>query len=122
LAEHGGSFRNITKGRLLNRTFTALQVAQMLTSAWVSYVDMKRSGVEAGNPLWDPGLHTIVDPVKAANTLNGTTIWLGNGTQSTDGVDVEDGQYYKHGCDKDCAIDPNQMKNKKFTLEYRGSS
>src|SRR5262249_37169083 len=42
LAEHGGSFRNITKGPLLNRTFTALQVAQMLTSAWVSYVDMKR--------------------------------------------------------------------------------
>ena len=122
LAEHGGNFRNVTTGKLMNRTFVGLQIAQLLTSAIASLSEEKKTGISAGNPLWDPGLLTIVDPAKAANALNGATIWIGNGKQSTDGVDVEDGQYYKHGCDKDCAIDPNQMKNKKFTLEYRGSS
>ena len=120
LAEHGGNFRNPTRGGLMNRTLLGVQALQLLTSAFSAYMEQRSSGIAAGNPLWSPDLLTIVDPAKAANTLNGTTIWLGDGNQSTAGIHVRDGKYYKFGCEKDCEINPNQLKGKKFTFRYVG--
>jgi RHS repeat-associated protein len=118
LAEHGGSFRNPTSGSLLSRSLLVAQVVQIVTSALASYMETKQSGIEPGN-VFNHAM-TISDPTKAAATLDGKTIWLGDGTDYSAGIDVKDGKYYKHNCDKDCTVDANQLNNKKFTLKYSG--
>jgi hypothetical protein len=116
LAEHGGNFRNPTSGPLLSRALVVLQVAQIFTSAFATHMDEKRSGIQTGNPLWNPNALTIVDPTKAATALNGLTIGIANGNGTTNIYHVKDGQFLQDMCSKNCAVNPDTLKDKQFTV------
>src|SRR5262249_53271050 len=115
LAEHRGNFRNPTKGPLMNRTLSVLNVIQLATSALASYTEMQKTGIGVGwaVPFNPNGLY-INDPSKASKTLEGQAITVyGPRGSSTDYV-VHDGNYYPSGSDK--PVDPNMLKGQRFEL------
>ena len=114
LAEHGGNFRNPTSGALLSRSVAVLQVLTILLDAAVNYKDAKTSGIEAGGFFGEKTF--LLDPSKAANTLNGLTIAVREKDGSESFYNVRDGKYEKYGCETDCTVDPATLKGKEFSI------
>ena len=117
LAEHGGDFRNMTEGPLINRSSMLNDVSAglMFLDAMVNAIGQARTEAITGVNEGLTGELSIGDPGKAATTLDGAGIetyswWTG---KSTGTYSIHDGQFYDADGN---AVDPKRVKGKNFII------
>jgi hypothetical protein len=117
LVEHGGDFRNVTEGPLMNR---GAMMSRAVTAAIV--IDTAVNMIGAYQVQQITGIHegffgglSISDPGKAAATLNGLAIGVdANGSSPAETLSIRNGQYTDFGTGK--SVDPNSLKGRSFHI------
>ena len=123
LDSHGGNWRNPTTGQFMSRSLAFLQVADTVIGAIGDYRIEQLTGIGesflsylADKAGAGPGYGSlyIIDPTKAAVTLDGESIDVFRPRGQTDVYDVRDGQYFQRGSDQ--PTDPKKMKGAEFEI------
>jgi len=114
---HGGDTRVPTFGDLMSRSLGALSILQVFTSQLGALREMQVTGVTESMSPFSFGSTYIVDPAKAAVTLDGAYIQVSGKNGGL--FQVQNGQYTRAGCtdkpDK-CTVDPKKLKNAQFEI------
>lgn len=114
---HGGDTRVPTFGDLISRSLGVLSIVQVFTSQLGAVRETQVTGVTESMSPFSFGNTYIVDPAKAAVTLNGAYIQV-NG-ENGGLYQVQNGNYTRVGCtDKpdQCTVDPNKLKGSQFEI------
>ena len=128
LEAHGGNWRNPTTGQFMSRSVAVLQVADIAINAIGDYRMQQLTGIGesflsqfANFAGAGPGYGTlfILDPAKAAVTLDGESIDVFGAKGRVDVYDVKDGQYFPRGSDQ--PTDPEKMKGSEFEIHDKKS-
>lgn len=116
-AHNGGNTRIPTSGPLLSRGIAALQILDVLVNAYFDAREQQITGIRESNSPFTYGQTSIMDPMRAASTLDGADIRVGG--EKGQIYHVQNGAYTKFGCTggtKQCSVDGNALKGAQFEI------
>ena len=96
------------------RGLGVLNILQVFTSQLGSLREMQVTGVTESISPFSFGSTYIVDPAKAAITLDGAYIQVGG--KNGDLYQVQKGAYTRVGCTEKCTADPSKLKGAQFEI------